>query len=121
MKFNIKIIGAMLALTCMAPVHAEFKSGTSLLAELNLEVPNNQLVGMGYIIGVHDAGMGTNHCTASGTSGIQVIKVAGYGIAALTDQQLAAPASTLILQVLRSHWPCDGDTVKPRRRVHPVS
>lgn len=102
MKIKTTILCAALLATS---AHAEFRTGNKLLDEMNSEVNFSKGLALGYIMGVTDAGNGTNHCPPSTVTAGQLqdmVKNMLDGTPAIRHM----PADAIVYYVLNKAWPC---------------
>lgn len=95
---------AILAFVCSVNA-AEFKSGNALLNEMNHDHAVFQMVAMGYVQGISDAGDGINHCLPANVQAGQLRDlVKSYLIDNPGNRHFLA--SVLVGHVLKITFPC---------------
>jgi hypothetical protein len=84
---------------------AEFKDGNDLLKDLESTSVVDEMVALGYIIGVSDMGMGIIHCIPQGVRAKQLVDMTrNYLKLYPSDRHLSG--DTLINRMLKTAWPC---------------
>lgn len=98
-----KLLAVLLFAPAMA--YAEFHTGNSLLAKMNSTDQMDKALAIGYVMGVADAGYGTNHCPPTNVTAGQLVD--------LTKQVITASPATrnfsadlLIYYTFKNTWPC---------------
>ena len=101
MKATIILAAALAA----SSAHAEFRTGNKLLSEINSDVPFTNGLSLGYLMGVTDAGGGSNHCPPPEVTAGQINDMVKKS---LTDTPSIRhlPADAIVYYVLRTAWPC---------------
>jgi hypothetical protein len=90
---------------CATTAHAEFRTGNKLLSEINSEVPFTNGLALGYLMGVADAGYGTNHCPPQEVTSGQIQDMVRKSLVDTPAVRHVA-ADAIIYYVLKSVWPC---------------
>ncbi len=93
------IIAAMVATTA----HAEFLTGNRL--RQLFDDKDREAIAIGYTMGVYDAGMRSVHCPPDGVTGRQLSDIIKMWMSNNPDK-LHYSADSIIIEVLRSLWPC---------------
>jgi hypothetical protein len=100
---QMKKLTAIAALVC-GTAHAEFLTGNDLLAKFNGS-DIQQMVGLGYVIGVFDATMGAAHCPPANVTSGQVQDVVKNHLIA-TPSTRHYVADVQVRYILGQTWPC---------------
>jgi len=101
----INRVTAIVLLTLSLSVQAEFKDGNDLLKDLESNNLVDEMVALGYIIGVSDVGVGIIHCVPHGVRAKQLVDMTrNYLKLYPSDRHLSA--DTLINRMLKAQWPC---------------
>ena len=96
---------AALLLAFSVNAQAEFKDGNDLLKDLESNNIVDEMVALGYIIGVSDVGVGIIHCVPHGVRAKQLVDMTrNYLKLYPSDRHLSA--DTLINRMLKAQWPC---------------
>ena len=98
-----KLIASVLMIPCMAM--AEFKTGNELLSNMNSDNVVENMVALGYVMGVADATRGTGNCgPETATAGQMRDLVKNYLIA--NPQFRHYSADVIVMAILGKTWPC---------------
>lgn len=97
-----KLILASVLVSCS--VHAEFKDGNKLLAELSGNT-SDYIHGIGYVMGVYDTTQGITHCPPANVTAGQVTDMVKRYMEVNPDIRHNT-ADRIIGVVLRRSWPC---------------
>lgn len=100
----MKWIGAIAVSICVS-AHAEFKDGNELLSDIESSSIVNQMVGLGYIMGVADMGLGYVFCAPANVKAGQ-LKDMIQNYLRNTPAERHVSADVTINKVLKSVWPC---------------
>lgn len=100
----MKAAALVLALAS-ASAQAEFLSGNDLLERLDHRDTSMQLMGLGYVMGVHDAMRGVTHCSPASVTAGQVRDMVRQALVAIPDLRHQA-ADAYVSSVLKQAWPC---------------
>ena len=95
----------LIALALAAPLaHAEFLSGNMLYDRLNGNT-SDQMLAMGYIAGVYDAGQGVLHC---GPSNLTLGQITDMVKITIRDQPQNRhfSADAFVTVTVKNQWPC---------------
>lgn len=98
-----KIVFGLLFVPLMA--HAEFKTGNEILANLRSDSIVENMVALGYIMGVADTTRGAVHCGPAGITAGQVRDMVRNHLEA-TAELRHYTADVIIQFVLKRAWPC---------------
>ena len=102
MKQKIALLAIVLGVTSI-PVHAEFKDGNKLLAEMGAAM--EQMVALGYVTGVADALNGSSVCpppnVTAGQMNDMVLKYLEN-----FPQTRSFSGDVIVQRVLVTVWPC---------------
>lgn len=94
-----------LAFMACLSAHAEFRTGNKLLDEMKAENYFSNGVSLGYVMGVADAGSGSNHCPPPTVTAGQVSDMV-KGTLESAPAIRHMPADSIIYYVLNKAWPC---------------
>lgn len=94
-----------LALMVCFSAHAEFRTGNKLYEDLNGETYYSKGVAMGYVMGVADAGSGSNHCPPPTVTAGQLSDMVKNTLESTPAIRHMA-ADVIIYYVLNKAWPC---------------
>jgi len=108
MRYAI-LLSALLAL----PVHAEFKDGNKLLAQLQGTLME-QSNAMGYITGIHDTMLGVSHCSPDNVTVGQVSDMVRSYLSNVPAERHRT-GDVIVMHVLKTAWPC-AERAAPRGR-----
>ena len=101
-----RILAVLVAgLLAASPVRAEFWSGNALYAELTSTDSSRKLLGLGYVMGVHDAHETVNHCSPGTVTAGQVRDVVLRFLESAPEYRHRT-ADVIIREVLKATWPC---------------
>lgn len=95
----------LIALLFSASAHAEFRTGNKLLNEIQVDNLFSNGLALGFVMGVTDAGSGTNHCPPSTVTAGQLQDMV-KNILTETPAIRHMPASSIIEYTLNKAWPC---------------
>jgi hypothetical protein len=96
------------------PAQAEFLDGNKLLNRINGSSTVEEMVALGYVMGVHDVGQGILHCSPSNAQAGQVLDmVRNYLTNTPAERHLSA--DILVNRVLKIAFPC-----QQRQKVNPT-
>jgi hypothetical protein len=98
-----KLITGLLLIPCMA--HAEFFSGNMLLQRLRSDDAYDRALGLGYVMGVSDAGQSKTHCASSQVTAGQVRDVVRQSLERYPATR-DLTADVLISMALMEAFPC---------------
>ena len=99
-----KLFAAVLFIPMLA--QAEFRTGNQLFSEIQSTGVVEQMISLGYIMGIADALRGINHCPpATVTAGQLRDMVKNYLDA--NPQFRHYTADTIVMAVLKQAWPCE--------------
>ena len=98
MKRTLAALMFVPALAC-----AEFYSGNDLLNKM--DGAETGLIAMGYVAGVFDVGVGTNHCPPSHVTLGQVRDMVKQHLLMYPERRHYS-ADYLIMEMLKKTWPC---------------
>lgn len=99
----MKKLALIAALTCTW-AHAEFLTGNDLLSRLNGN-DTQQMVALGYVMGVFDVSMDAVHCPPANVTAGQVQDIVkNHLIATPSTRHYAADAQ--VRYILGKTWPC---------------
>lgn len=111
-----KIIPTIALLACTA-ANAEFFTGNQLLLWMQSAEQAERTAAMGYVAGVHDMGLGTNHCPPDAVSLGQVTDVVRkvlVEVPVIRDKS----GDVIVNAVLKKAWPCaEQAPATPRARM----
>ena len=100
-----KLLVALLMVPSMA--HAEFVSGNDLLSRLKSSEYMDKMYGLGYVLGVFDAGQHIRHCAPNG-NGINAGQIQDM-VQQYLEQNPSLrnmAADLLVTDAIRRVWPC---------------
>ena len=100
----MKKLIAIAALTC-GTAQAEFFTGNELLSKINSEGVVDRMIGLGYVMGVHDAGSGVTHCQPDTVTAGQVRDMVKNHLEASASLR-HLPADAHVRYILTAAWPC---------------
>jgi hypothetical protein len=95
-----------------------FKTGNSLLADLRNTDSIDRMIGMGYVLAVHDASSGISVCSPKGITTGQVMEVVKKYLED-NPAHLHRDADVLALKALQVSWPCPKREPSPPPRPTP--
>jgi hypothetical protein len=101
---KLKLLAASLLITLSVSSHAEFFTGFKLAERLQ-GTEADQLLGLGYTMGVYDSVAGVEVCVPANVTPIQI---GGMTFKYLQNnpKDLNLPANVTIVKVLKAAWPC---------------
>lgn len=100
----MKILGAAALLACFS-AHAEFWDGNRLLQRITANNYIEEMVAMGYIMGVHDVGQGGLHCTPPNVQAGQLLDIMKNYLTNLPAERHLT-ADVLVTRALKLAFPC---------------
>lgn len=98
-----KLIAGLMLVPCMAM--AEFKTGNELLNNIKSDSIVENMVALGYIMGVADATRGSVHCGPAGVTAGQMRDMVKNHLEA-TPELRHYTADIIIGYVFKRAWPC---------------
>ncbi len=103
----MKVIATLVAALACTAAHAEFQTGSSLLG-LMRQADVSRYTAFGYLMGVHDLGRGTVHCSPESMRGGALAKlVLDFLVANEGDGRvLSQSADVIVSGVLQAAYPC---------------
>ena len=101
----MKRLSGIITLSVCLTAHAEFKDGNDLLLDLNAADGFSRGVGLGYIMGVVDTGMGVLHCAPPNVQAGQ-LKDMVRNYLVNTPAERHQTADILVNKVMKMVWPC---------------
>lgn len=100
------------AIVAATSARAEFMDGNKLLEQLQSTSAVTNGVGIGYILGVHDATRGDRHCSPASISAGQLKDMVTSALLRIPEKRHFM-ADVIVASVLSIEWPCPKKTPQP--------
>ena len=99
-----RLIGIATLSLCLT-AHAEFLDGNKLLQRINSSSPVEEMVALGYVMGVHDFGQGVMHCSPPNAQAGQIMEMVKNYLSN-TPAERHFTGDVLVTKVLKIAFPC---------------
>jgi hypothetical protein len=100
----MRLIAALACAMCVN-AHAEFLDGNKLLQRITSGGTVEEMVALGYVMGVHDVGQGGLHCSPPNAQAGQMLDMTrNYLLNTPAERHLSA--DVLVTRALRIAFPC---------------
>lgn len=100
-----RIVTGLLLVTLCTGVRAEFKDGNELMRDIESTNIVNEMVALGYVMGVADTGLGVMHCTPPRAQAKQLVDMVHNYLRNNPSERHRA-ADVLVTRALSAVWPC---------------
>lgn len=99
------IVAVSLLLALSTGARAEFKDGNELMRDIESSNIVDEMVALGYVMGVADTGMGILHCVPGRAQAKQLVDMVHHYLRSNPAERHRA-ADVIVVRALSKVWPC---------------